>query len=140
MCYQNDYTLNRFLTAQERSYDAALAEIKAGRKRTHWMWYIFPQIAGLGMSSTAQYYSIQDRLEAEEYMEHPMLGARLLEISRALLTLESSDATAVMGYPDDLKLRSCMTLFAQVSDDPVFEAVLDKFFGGRPDSRTLALL
>lgn len=140
MCYQNDYTLNRFLTAQERSYDAALAEIKAGRKRTHWMWYIFPQIAGLGMSSTAQYYSIQDRLEAEEYMEHPVLGARLLEISRALLTLESSDATAVMGYPDDLKLRSCMTLFAQVSDDPVFEAVLDKFFGGRPDSRTLALL
>lgn len=140
MCYQNDYTLNRFLTAQERSYDAALAEIKAGRKRTHWMWYIFPQIAGLGMSSTAQYYSIQDRLEAEEYMEHPVLGARLLEISRALLTLENSDATAVMGYPDDLKLRSCMTLFAQVSDDPVFEAVLDKFFGGRPDSRTLALL
>lgn len=140
MCYQNDYTLNRFLTAQERSYDAALAEIKAGRKRTHWMWYIFPQIAGLGMSSTAQYYSIQDSLEAEEYIEHPVLGARLLEISRALLTLESSDATAVMGYPDDLKLRSCMTLFAQVSDDPVFEAVLDKFFGGRPDSRTLALL
>lgn len=140
MCYQNDYTLNRFLTAQERSYDAALAEIKAGRKRTHWMWYIFPQIAGLGMSSTAQYYSIQDILEAEEYMAHPVLGARLLEISRALLTLESSDATAVMGYPDDLKLRSCMTLFAQVSDDPVFEAVLDKFFGGHPDSRTLALL
>ena len=140
MCYQNDYTLNRFLTAQERSYDAALAEIKAGRKRTHWMWYIFPQIAGLGMSSTAQYYSIQDRLEAEEYMAHPVLGARLLEISRALLTLESSDATAVMGYPDDLKLRSCMTLFAQVCDDPVFEAVLDKFFGGHPDSRTLALL
>ena len=140
MCYQNDYTLNRFLTAQERSYDAALAEIKAGRKRTHWMWYIFPQIAGLGMSSTAQYYSIQDRLEAEEYMAHPVLGARLIEISRALLTLDSSDATAVMGYPDDLKLRSCMTLFAQVSDDPVFEAVLDKFFGGRPDSRTLALL
>lgn len=140
MCYQNDYTLNRFLTAQERSYAAALAEIKAGRKRTHWMWYIFPQIAGLGMSSTAQYYSIQDRLEAEEYMAHPVLGARLLEISRALLTLESNDATAVMGYPDDLKLRSCMTLFAQVSDDPVFEAVLDKFFGGHPDSRTLALL
>lgn len=140
MCYQNDYTLNRFLTAQERSYATALAEIKAGRKRSHWMWYIFPQIAGLGMSSTAQYYSIQDRLEAEEYMAHPVLGARLLEISRALLALESSDASAVMGYPDDLKLRSCMTLFAQVSDDPVFEAVLDKFYGGSPDPRTLALL
>lgn len=140
MCYQNDYTLKRFLTAQERSYATALAEIKAGRKRSHWMWYIFPQIAGLGMSSTAQYYSIQDRLEAEEYMAHPVLGARLLEISRALLALESSDASAVMGYPDDLKLRSCMTLFAQVSDDPVFEAVLDKFYGGSPDPRTLALL
>lgn len=140
MCYQNDYTLNRFLTAQERSYATALAEIKAGRKRSHWMWYIFPQIAGLGMSSTAQYYSIQDRLEAEEYMAHPVLGTRLLEISRALLALESSDASAVMGYPDDLKLRSCMTLFAQVSDDPVFEAVLDKFYGGSPDPRTLALL
>lgn len=140
MCYQNDYTLKRFLTAQERSYATALAEIKAGRKRSHWMWYIFPQIAGLGMSSTAQYYSIQDRLEAEEYMAHPVLGTRLLEISRALLALESSDASAVMGYPDDLKLRSCMTLFAQVSDDPVFEAVLDKFYGGRPDPRTLALL
>ena len=140
MCYQNEYTLNRFLTAQERSYATALAEIKAGRKRSHWMWYIFPQIAGLGMSSTAQYYSIQDRLEAEEYMSHPVLGARLLEISRALLALESSDASAVMGYPDDLKLRSCMTLFAQVSDDPVFEAVLDKFYGGSPDPRTLALL
>ena len=140
MCYQNDYTLKRFLTAQERSYATALAEIKAGRKRSHWMWYIFPQIAGLGMSSTAQYYSIQDRLEAEEYMAHPVLGTRLLEISRALLALESSDASAVMGYPDDLKLRSCMTLFAQVSDDPVFEAVLDKFYGGSPDPRTLALL
>lgn len=140
MCYQNDYTLKRFLTAQERSYATALAEIKAGRKRSHWMWYIFPQIAGLGMSSTAQYYSIQDRLEAEEYMAHPVLGTRLLEISRALLALESCDASAVMGYPDDLKLRSCMTLFAQVSDDPVFEAVLDKFYGGSPDPRTLALL
>lgn len=132
--------LDRFLTAQERSYDTALREIKNGRKRSHWMWYIFPQIAGLGMSSTAQYYSIADIEEAREYITHPVLGARLLEISRALLTLDSSDATAVMGYPDDLKLRSSMTLFAQVSEDPVFNAVIDKFYGGRPDTRTLHIL
>ncbi len=133
-------SLERFLVAQEHSYDTALREIRAGRKRSHWMWYIFPQIAGLGMSYTAQLYAIADINEARQYIEHPVLGARLIEISRALLTLESSDATAVMGYPDDLKLRSCMTLFAQVSDDPVFPAVLDKFYGGRADTRTLSIL
>lgn len=133
-------SLDRFLIAQEHSYDTALREIRAGRKRSHWMWYIFPQIAGLGMSYTAQLYSIADIDEARQYFEHPVLGERLIEISRALLTLASSDATAVMGYPDDLKLRSCMTLFAQVSDDPVFKAVLDKFYGGRADTRTLELL
>lgn len=133
-------SLDRFLVAQEHSYDTALHEIRAGRKRSHWMWYIFPQIAGLGMSYTAQLYSIQDIGEARDYIDHPVLGARLIEISRALLTLDSSDATAVMGYPDDLKLCSCMTLFKQVSDDPVFGAVLDKFYGGRADTRTLAIL
>ncbi len=133
-------SLDRFLIAQEHSYDTALREIRAGRKRSHWMWYIFPQIAGLGMSYTAQLYSIADIDEARQYIKHPVLGERLIEISRALLTLSSSDATAVMGYPDDLKLRSCMTLFAQVSDDPVFKAVLDKFYGGRADTRTLELL
>lgn len=132
--------LDRFLTAQERSYDTALSEIKNGHKRSHWMWYIFPQIAGLGMSSTAQYYSIADIEEAREYIAHPVLGARLIEISRALLALDGSDATAVMGYPDDLKLRSSMTLFAQVSEDPVFNAVIDKFYSGRPDTRTLHIL
>ena len=133
-------SLDRFLIAQEHSYDTALREIRAGRKRSHWMWYIFPQIAGLGMSYTAQLYSIADIDEARRYIGHPVLGERLIEISRALLTLESSDAGAVMVYPDDLKLRSCMTLFAQVSDDPVFKAVLDKFYGGRADTRTLELL
>lgn len=133
-------SLDRFLVAQEHSYDTALREIRAGRKRSHWMWYIFPQIAGLGMSYTAQLYSIQNISEARDYIAHPVLGARLIEISRALLTLDSSDATAVMGYPDDLKLCSCMTLFKQVSDDPVFGAVLDKFYGGRADTRTLAIL
>lgn len=132
--------LDRFLSAQERSYDAALSEIRSGRKRSHWMWYIFPQIAGLGFSSTAQYYAISDIQEAKDYISHPVLGTRLIEISNALLKLESSDATAVMGYPDDLKLRSSMTLFAQVSGDPVFRAVLDKFYGGSPDSRTLRIL
>lgn len=133
-------SLDRFLIAQEHSYDTALREIRAGRKRSHWMWYIFPQIAGLGMSYTARLYSIADIDEARRYIGHPVLGERLIEISRALLTLESSDAGAVMGCPDDLKLRSCMTLFAQVSDDPVFKAVLDKFYGGRADTRTLELL
>ena len=133
-------SLERFLVAQEHSYDTALREIRAGHKRSHWMWYIFPQITGLGMSYTAQLYAIADIDEARQYIAHPLLGARLTEISRALLTLDSSDATAVMGYPDDLKLRSCMTLFAQVSDDPVFTAVLDKFYGGRADTRTLSIL
>ena len=132
--------LDRFLSAQERSYDTALREIRSGRKRSHWMWYIFPQIAGLGMSSTAQHYSIADLNEAKEYISHPVLGARLIEISEALLSLDSSDATSVMGYPDDLKLRSSMTLFSQVSDNPVFSAVLDKFYGGSPDTRTLRIL
>ena len=133
-------SLNRFLIAQEHSYDTALREIRSGRKRSHWMWYIFPQIAGLGMSYTAQLYSIRNIDEARDYIADPVLGKRLIEISRALLTLNVSDPTAVMGYPDDLKLCSCMTLFECVSDDPVFGAVLDKFYGGRRDKRTLSLL
>jgi uncharacterized protein (DUF1810 family) len=133
-------SLDRFLVAQEHSYDTALREIRAGHKRSHWMWYIFPQIAGLGMSYTAQLYSIKDIDEARSYISHPVLGPRLVEISEALLKTESSDATAVMGYPDDLKLRSCMTLFAQVSDNPVFNAVLEKFYGGKADARTLSIL
>lgn len=133
-------SLNRFLIAQEHSYDTALREIRSGRKRSHWMWYIFPQIAGLGMSYTAQLYSIRDIDEARDYIADPVLGKRLIEISRALLTLDVSDPTDIMDYPDDLKLCSCMTLFERVSDDPVFGAVLDKFYGGRRDIRTLLLL
>lgn len=135
-----DNSLERFLSAQAHSYDNALREVRAGRKRSHWMWYIFPQIAGLGFSSTAQFYAIRDLNEAKAYISHPVLGARLLEISRALTQLPCSDPTAVMGYPDDLKLCSCMTLFELVSDDPVFAEVLDKFYGGRRDARTLRLL
>lgn len=134
------HDLNRFISAQERSYDAALREIKAGQKRTHWMWYIFPQIAGLGFSSTAQFYAISSMQEAKDYYAHPVLGKRLVEISEALLALDTSDAGAVMGYPDDLKLRSSMTLFLAASGDAVFQKVLDKFYSGKPDSKTLNIL
>ena len=133
--------LQRFLDAQTGDYQTALAELKAGRKRSHWMWYIFPQIQGLGFSSMAQHYAITDAAEAAEYLKHPVLGSRLLEISKALLTLPGSNATNIMGSPDDLKLRSSMTLFGAVPGaDSVFQAVLDKFFGGAPDAKTLQLL
>ena len=134
-------TLQRFLDAQQHDYQTALSEMQAGRKRSHWMWYIFPQIQGLGFSSMAQRYAIADAAEAAAYLAHPTLGARLIEISRAVLAAPGSNATAVMGSPDDLKLRSSMTLFAQVPGaDPVFQQVLDKFYGGRPDEQTLRRL
>ncbi|WP_426492118.1 DUF1810 domain-containing protein [Hymenobacter sp. 102] len=134
-------TLQRFLDAQQRDYATALAEIRGGRKRSHWIWYIFPQLQGLGYSETARFYAIQSRQEAEAYLQHPVLGSRLQEISAALLTLESTDATRIMGSPDDLKLRSSMTLFAALEGaDPVFQRVLDKFFGGEPDEKTLHIL
>lgn len=133
--------LDRFLKAQASSYDAALREICAGQKRSHWIWYIFPQIQGLGFSSTAQYYAIADLDEAKAYLQEPTLRARLIEISEALLALESSDPTRVMGYPDDLKLRSSMTLFAEAEPEcQVFQKVLDKYYGGRKDLRTLEIL
>ena len=135
------YDLSRFLEAQKNSYDTALREIKAGRKRSHWMWYIFPQIRGLGYSAMANHYAIRDLDEAREYVQHPVLGPRLIEISEALLALDGSDPRRVMGPPDDLKLRSCMTLFqCAAPDQPVFGKVLEKFYGGRPDERTLEIL
>ena len=135
------YDLSRFLEAQNNSYDTALREIRAGRKRSHWMWYIFPQIQGLGYSAMAQHYAIRDLGEAREYLQHPVLGPRLIEISEALLSLDESDPRRVMGSPDDLKLRSCMTLFqCAAPDQPVFGKVLDKFYGGQPDGRTLEIL
>ncbi len=137
----NADSLERFVQAQARDYDTALREIRGGRKRSHWMWYIFPQLRGLGFSSTAQFYGLRDLDEARAYMAHPVLGARLVEISGALLALETDNASAVMGYPDDLKLRSCMTLFELAApEQPVFARVLDKFYAGRRDSRTLELL
>lgn len=133
-------TLERFIKAQEMEYAIALSEIKNGRKQSHWMWYIFPQYKGLGFSPTAQYYAIQSKKEAEEYLAHPVLGKHLIEISEALLKIKSNDASRVMGYPDDLKLRSSMTLFYLVSDDEIFKKVLDKFFDGKIDKKTEELL
>lgn len=133
--------LNRFVEAQAGSYQTALAEMQNGRKRSHWMWFVFPQIQGLGFSETARFYAIHDLREAEEYARHPVLGARLVEISTALLGVQSSNASAIMGSPDDLKLKSSMTLFAAVPGaDPVFRAVLEKFFGGVQDEKTLRII
>ena len=132
--------LERFLKAQEYDYEIALSEIKSGQKMSHWMWYIFPQLKELGYSPTAKYYGIVDRKEAEDYLTHPVLGARLREISGELLKLESCDAGYVMGYPDDLKLKSSMTLFLEVGGDQIFQQVLDKFFQGGKDQKTVQLL
>jgi uncharacterized protein (DUF1810 family) len=132
--------LTRFITAQENTYDTALAEIRAGRKRSHWMWYIFPQMLGLGRSSMSEYYGITGVVEARAYLADAVLGARLVEISTALLELPTNDAHEVFGSPDDMKLKSSMTLFYLAGGGPVFRAVLDKFFGGDVDAATLRLL
>ena len=132
--------LSRFLKAQEQDYEQALREIRSGRKRSHWMWYIFPQIQGLGFSPTAQYYAIRDLQEARDYLTHPVLGARLKEISSALLDLNGLSASEIFGYPDDLKLRSSMTLFRMADlNEPVFLEVLEKYYDGKPDARTVEL-
>lgn len=132
--------LSRFLKAQEQDYEQALREIRSGRKRSHWMWYIFPQIQGLGFSPTAQYYAIRDLQEARDYLAHPVLGARLKEISSALLDLDGLSASEIFGYPDDLKLRSSMTLFRMADlNEPVFLEVLEKYYDGKPDARTVEL-
>lgn len=134
-------SVSRFLEAQRWSYEDALHEIRAGRKESHWIWFIFPQLKGLGHSSTAEKYGIRDLDEAAEYLADPTLKARLIEISEALLALPGSDPRAVMGHPDDLKLRSSMTLFAAAdSGIPVFQQVLDKYYHGQPDPKTLELL
>ena len=133
--------LSRFIEAQANSYQAAFLEISNGRKKTHWMWYIFPQVKGLGFSHTSRYYAIEDINEAAEFLKHPVLGDRLINISRELLKLESNNATGILGSPDDIKLKSSMTLFSCVPDsDPVFQLVLDKFFGGVRDENTLKLI
>jgi uncharacterized protein (DUF1810 family) len=131
----------RFITAQQNDYPLALSEIKSGRKRSHWMWYIFPQLDGLGLTETSRYYALQNIDDAARYLAHPVLGARLIEISQELLSLEGKSANAVFGTPDDLKLKSSMTLFALVPNtDKIFEQVLKKYYNGTKDSKTLLLL
>jgi uncharacterized protein (DUF1810 family) len=135
------HDLARFVEAQEHDYVQALSEIRRGQKRSHWMWYIFPQIDGLGFSATSRRYSIKSVAEAEAYLRHPILGARLLETTRAALSIEGLSALEVFGSPDDMKLRSSATLFASVSPaGSVFEQLLTKYFGGKPDPQTLQLL
>ena len=133
--------LERFVEAQEQDYSIALSEIRAGKKRSHWMWYIFPQLAGLGHSSTAQLYAIQDINEARSFLAHPVLGPRLREISETLLGLKGKTAEEIFGYPDVLKLRSCATLFARVSESgSVFDRILQNYYDSQPDDATLRLL
>lgn len=133
--------LNRFVDAQAEYFETAQAEIRAGKKRSHWMWFIFPQVAGLGYSETSKFYAIRDIHEAQAYLDHPVLGARLQAIAGDLLLPGSHDATAIFGSPDDLKLKSSMTLFSELPDAPaVFRAVLQKYFRGEKDGQTLAIL
>lgn len=133
--------LQRFTDAQKRDYQTALAEIKRGRKQSHWMWYIFPQIDGLGFSSTAKFYAIKDLNEAKEYLENAILGERLIEISEALLEIEGVTAHQIFGSPDDMKLKSSMTLFNALDEtNPVFQKVLDKYYDGAKDEKTLQLI
>ena len=133
--------LARFLTAQAPLYQTVLDELRDGRKRTHWMWFVFPQLAGLGRSQTARFYAIADLDEAQHYARHPLLGARLVECTAIVNGLEGQSARGIFGTPDDLKFRSSMTLFMQAEpDQPIFRTAIDRYFGGEPDRLTLDLL
>jgi len=133
--------LERFVAAQEGAYSDALAELRRGRKQSHWMWFVFPQIAGLGRSATARFYAIASAAEGRAYLAHPLLGPRLRESAAAILVHRSDGAEAILGPIDAIKLRSSMTLFEAVAGDPApFAAVLDAFFGGERDPATLSLL
>lgn len=135
------FDLNRFINAQEVWYEKALLEIKLGKKVSHWMWFIFPQISGLGYSEKSKYYSINNLSEAQAFLEHPLLGTRLIQISKELLTLQENDISKIFAYPDNLKLKSSMTLFLLVSDtnDNIFLQVLNKYFNSQIDIKTLML-
>ena len=135
------YDLERFVTAQQPSYARALEELHAGRKATHWIWYVFPQIAGLGSSPTAQRFAIRSLEEAGAYLRHPLLGLRLREAVTTALEGPERDPHALFGSPDDLKFRSCLTLFERAADDPApFDRALDAFYGGERDPETLRRL
>ena len=129
--------LGRFVSAQEGVYEVALDELRRGRKESHWMWFVFPQVEGLGSSEMARRYAIRDRAEARAYLAHPVLGPRLRECGEVLLRVTGRSAYEVMGSPDDLKLCSSMTLFAEIEVDSVFSRILEKYFGGIRDVRTL---
>ena len=139
---QKTYDLERFVKAQEHDYPVALREMRAGHKESHWIWYIFPQLKGLGHTDYATYYGIEDADEARAYLAHPVLGARLREITEAILQLDNYDPEYLMGgHPDDWKLNSCLTLFAYISEeDSVFHRALEKFFWGEMDTKTLKRL
>ena len=138
---ENLFNLSRFLRAQEKTFDRALAELKRGLKQSHWMWFIFPQVDGLGNSPTTKEYSIKSLDEARAYLEHPVLGDRLIKSARAILDFHGRTAREIVGEIDETKLKSSMTLFAYVAgSDPVFGRVLDKYFGGERDTKTIAIL
>ena len=135
------FDLQRFVDAQDRVYDGVLAELRAGAKRSHWIWFVFPQLSGLGRSSTAELFGIESLAEARAYLAHPVLGPRLRECARLAVSIEGRSADQIFGWPDNLKVRSSMTLFARATDDNAdFLAVLDKFYGGQQDPLTLELL
>jgi uncharacterized protein (DUF1810 family) len=135
------HNLDRFIKAQEHVYHDVLSELKSGRKRTHWMWFIFPQLEGLGRSEPARFYAIKSLDEAQQYLNHPVLGARLRECSAIVLGIKNRSIEDIFDYPDHLKFKSSMTLFSCVRNaDPVFEAVIARFFEGKPDSLTLELI
>lgn len=136
-----EFDLQRFVDAQQAVYETVLAELRAGHKRTHWMWFIFPQIAGLGRSSTARHFALSGIDEAQAYLAHPLLGQRLEECCRILVAIDGRTASQIFGYPDDLKLHSSLTLFAQAAPgQPLFETCLAQYFKGQRDAATLELL
>ncbi|AFZ35617.1 protein of unknown function DUF1810 [Stanieria cyanosphaera PCC 7437] len=140
MSEQDPFDLNRFINTQNQVFDRVLAELKNGRKRSHWMWYTFPQLDGLAQSTTSKYYAIKSPEEAIAYLNHPVLGARILECANTIVAIEGKTVSEIFGYPDDLKLKSSMTLFSEVSAEPIFIRVLDRYFHGDRDDRTLQLL
>lgn len=138
---KDPFGLERFVEAQEPVYGQVCTELREGRKRSHWMWFIFPQLRGLGHSSTAQYFAIRSRAEAAAYLRHPVLGARLRECTTLVNAAEGLGVGEIFGFPDDLKFRSSMTLFAEVApEEALFRQALEKHFGGEPDERTLELM
>lgn len=136
-----EFDLERFVAAQRSMYERALAELRSGRKRSHWMWYVFPQLAGLGRSPTSRHYAIASAEEADAYLKHPVLGPRLIECATAVLEINGRSAYEIFGSPDDLKLRSCATLFARISPPgSTFSKLLANYFAGEEDEQTVRLL